>query len=64
MNGTRLWNGTIKSPEDNFFWDKKNNNNTYELYASGDCDLNGRTYVPIKKGTVITRELKQKLNLM
>lgn len=36
----------------------------FELYATGEADMNGRTYIAIPVNTNITHELKQKYNLL
>ena len=64
MNSGKLWNGTIVYNNRDYNKVNKVNNDIYELHACGDCSLDGRTYVAIKKETIITKELKQKLNLM
>ena len=62
MNTTSLWKNTINHPDKNM--NDLDDDIVYELYPSGDCSLDGRVYIPIKKGTKITKELKQKLNLL
>lgn len=43
---------------------EKNKTGLYELYATGDCDLDGRKYVSLPAGTVLTEELRKKYNIM
>lgn len=36
----------------------------YDLYATGNCDINGRNYVALPKNLKITGAVKQKYNLL
>lgn len=36
----------------------------YVLYATGNCDINGRNYVALPKNLKISDDVKQKYNLL
>ena len=58
MNYGELWNDCITIK-------KKDKNDSYELHATGDADLNGRKYVALPKGTNIKDpRIIRKYNLM
>ena len=42
----------------------KNKTVLYELHPTGDCDLDGRKYVSLPAGTVLTEEIKKKYNII
>jgi|TARA_Y100000992_G_C21273375_1_gene498350 hypothetical protein len=58
MNSKFPWSGTISNIENN------KNNKSLCLYATGDCDLNGRIYIALPSNTLITSDIKKKYNLM
>ena len=59
MNSSNIWRNSI------IYDNSKSSDCTlYELHPTGDADLNGRKYVSLPKGTVITEEIKQKYNIM
>lgn len=35
----------------------------YELHPTGNADVNGRSYVAIPKGTILTKDIKRQYNL-
>lgn len=58
MNYGALWNHSITIK-------KKDKNDSYELHATGDADLNGRKYVALPAGTNIKDpRIIKKYNLM
>ena len=58
MNSGTLWNHCITIK-------KKDKNDSYELHATGDADLNGRKYVALPTGTNIKDpRIIKKYNLM
>lgn len=59
LNYSYPWNGSIINA--NKLNDKKIK---YELYPTGDCDLDGRKYVALPVGTKINQDLKIKYNLI
>ena len=61
MNSTNIWKNSIHIYQPN----NHNKKQQYELHATGDCDLNGRKYVALRKGTDTTDpKIWTKLNLM
>lgn len=59
MNSSNTWRNSI------IYDNSKSSDGTlYELYPTGYADLDGRKYVSLPKGTVITEEIKQKYNIM
>ena len=61
MNSTNIWKNSIHIYKP----DNHNKKQQYELHATGDCDLNGRKYVALRKGTDTTDpKIKAKLNMM
>jgi len=60
MNSTNIWKNSIHIYQLN----NHNKKQQYELHATGDCDLNGRKYVALRKGTDITdQKIRAKINL-
>ena len=61
MNSTSIWKNSIHI----YRLNNQNKKQQYELHAMGDCDLNGRNYVALRKGTDTTDpKIKAKFNLM
>ena len=61
MNLTNIWKNSIHIYQPN----NHNKEQQYELHAMGDCDLNGRKYVALRKGTDTTDpKIKVKFNLI
>ena len=61
MNVTNTWKNSIYIYKEN----NHNKKQQYELHATGDCDLNGRKYVALSKGTDTTDpKIRAKFNLM
>ena len=61
MNLTNIWKNSIYIYQPN----NHNKKQQYELHATGYCDLNGRKYVALRKGTDTTDpKIKEKFNLM
>ncbi len=61
MNTTNIWKNSIHIYQSN----NHNKNQQYELHAVGDCDLNGRKYIALRKGTDTTDpKIREKFNLM
>ena len=52
------WQGKLKVENTNAKKDTK-----YVLHSTGDADLNGRTYVALPVGTVLTDDVKRKYNI-
>lgn len=59
MNYKYPWNGTISIDNNN-----NNNSKCMSLYATGECDSNGRIYVALPSNMIITNHIKKKYNLM
>ena len=41
-----------------------NKSGRWELHATGDCDLDGRKYISLPAGIVLTLEIKKKYNII
>lgn len=60
-NSTALWNHTITYHADH----PKDSTTLYRLHATGECTLNGRTYVALPVHVdVSNRDVKRKYNLL
>ena len=60
-NNTPLWNRTIQYHADH----PKDTTTLYRLHATGECTLNGRTYVALPAHVdVSNRDVKMKYNLL
>ena len=59
MNASNTWRNSIHYDNS-----KSSGGSVYELHATGDADLDGRKYVSLPKGTVITDEIKRKYNII
>ncbi len=59
MNASNIWRNCIMIDNS-----KSSNHSLYELHATGDADLDGRKYVSLPKGTVITEEIRIKYNII
>jgi len=56
MNASNIWRNCIISDNS-----KSSHDSLYELHATGDADLDGRKYVYLPKGKLITDEIRRKI---
>ena len=59
MNASNIWRNCIICDNS-----KSSHDSLYELHPTGNADLDGRKYVSLPKGTVITEEIKRKYNII
>ena len=59
MNASSIWKNSIIYDNS-----KPSDGSLYELYPTGDADLDGRKYISLPKGTVITEQIKRKYNII
>lgn len=65
MNCDSLWRGDIINAEPLYSAEKNTYDNVkYKLYATGDCNVQGRKYVALPENMQITEEIKKQYNLM
>ena len=61
MNYGKTWNHCILKDNE---LSSKNARGLFELHPTGYCDLNGRKYISLPAGTVITQKMKEKYNII
>mgnify|MGYP001413123784 CR=1 FL=1 len=61
LNTTRVWRQTPITIKD----ETNSNKTKYILHATGECDLNGRTYIALPASVNINNpDIKKKYNIM
>jgi hypothetical protein len=58
MNFSSTWRGTLSTPG------QKSESGLYKLHATGDADLNGRKYIYLPADMEITKEVKERYNII
>lgn len=61
MNYGKTWNHCILKDKE---LSNKNKGGHFELHPTGYCDLNGRKYISLPAGTIITDKIKEKYNII
>tara|TARA_B100001093_G_C26293955_1_gene786457 strand:+ start:370 stop:594 length:225 start_codon:yes stop_codon:yes gene_type:complete len=58
MNLSSTWRHTLSIPN------QKSESRLYKLHATGDADLNGRKYISLPADMEITKEVKERYNII